>query len=92
MQGMELDPLRDDARAYADALAAAGVSVRHSQCVLLLTFFFVFPSSENGANGGVCRYPGVSHGFHYNYPAIKIAVKVREELVQGIRWLLGKET
>lgn len=37
------------------------------------------------------RYPGVSHGFHYNYPAIKIAVKVREELVQGIRWLLGQD-
>ncbi|KAL1938393.1 hypothetical protein VTO73DRAFT_11633 [Trametes versicolor] len=67
VQGIELDPLRDDARAYADALAAAGVSVRHIQ------------------------YPGVSHGFHYNYPTIKIAVKVREEVVQGIRWLLGQE-
>lgn len=88
---MELDPLRDDARAYADALAAAGVSVRHIQCVFLLVLVLVLPSSENEANGGVCRYPGVSHGFHYNYPTIKIAVKVREDVVQGIRWLLGKE-
>lgn len=89
---MELDPLRDDARAYADALAAAGVSVRHIQCVFLLTSFFVLFCSQNGAKRGVCRYPGVSHGFHYNYPTIKIAVKVREDVVQGIRWLLGKET
>lgn len=33
----------------------------------------------------------MSQGFYYIYPAIKIAVKVREELVQGIRWLLGQE-
>ncbi|EIW57076.1 uncharacterized protein TRAVEDRAFT_49886 [Trametes versicolor FP-101664 SS1] len=67
VQGMELDPLRDDARAYAAALEAAGVAVRHLE------------------------YPGVSQGFYYIYPAIKIAAKVREELVEGIQWLLGQE-
>ncbi|EIW58422.1 uncharacterized protein TRAVEDRAFT_124132, partial [Trametes versicolor FP-101664 SS1] len=42
-----------------------------------------------------CRhieYPGVSHGFHYNYPAIKTAIKVREDLVQGIKWVLSKDS
>ncbi|OJT04385.1 AB hydrolase superfamily protein B1A11.02 [Trametes pubescens] len=68
VQGMELDPLRDDARAYAAALEAAGVAVRYLE------------------------YPGVSQGFHYIYPAITIAVKVRAELVQGIQWLLGKKS
>ncbi|EIW57091.1 uncharacterized protein TRAVEDRAFT_49901 [Trametes versicolor FP-101664 SS1] len=67
VQGMELDPLRDDAREYARALRAAGVTVRHIE------------------------YPGVTHGFHYGYPAISAAVKVRADLVQGIRWLLEKE-
>lgn len=33
MQGMELDPLRDDSRAYAAALEAAGIAVRHLECV-----------------------------------------------------------
>lgn len=37
------------------------------------------------------RYPGVTHGFHYGYPAISAAVKVRADLVQEIRWLLEKE-
>ncbi|KAI9060358.1 hypothetical protein FKP32DRAFT_1047396 [Trametes sanguinea] len=33
-------------------------------------------------------YPGVSHGFHYNWPGIKAAAKVRADLVDGIKWLL----
>ncbi|EIW57077.1 uncharacterized protein TRAVEDRAFT_49887 [Trametes versicolor FP-101664 SS1] len=67
VQGLEHDPLRDDAHAYAAALRAAGVPVRYIQ------------------------YPGVTHGFHYEYPAITAAVKARAELVQGIQWLLGQE-
>ncbi|EIW57056.1 uncharacterized protein TRAVEDRAFT_127653, partial [Trametes versicolor FP-101664 SS1] len=64
VQGMGRDPVRDDARAYAAALRAAGVAVRHIE------------------------YAGVTHGFHYSYPAISAAVRVRAELVEGIRWLL----
>ncbi len=48
--------------------------------------------SEKSADRETCRYPGVSQGFHYIYPAITIAVKVRAELVQGIQWLLGKKS
>lgn len=88
VQGLERDPLRDDAHAYAAALRAAGVAVRHIQCVL-----FSVPSLGGVLTAtGECRYPGVTHGFHYEYPAIGAAVKVRAELVQGIQWLLGKET
>lgn len=39
VQGMELDPLRDDAREYARALRAAGVTVRHIECVFILLSF-----------------------------------------------------
>ncbi|OJT03099.1 AB hydrolase superfamily protein B1A11.02 [Trametes pubescens] len=68
VQGMGRDPVRDDARAYAAALRAAGVAVRHLE------------------------YAGVTHGFHYSYPAIGPAVRVRAELVEGIRWLLEEGT
>ncbi|KAI9060356.1 hypothetical protein FKP32DRAFT_1595436 [Trametes sanguinea] len=36
-------------------------------------------------------HPGVTHGFHYNWPHIKAAVKVREELEEGIKWLLNQQ-
>ncbi|OJT12436.1 AB hydrolase superfamily protein B1A11.02 [Trametes pubescens] len=68
VQGMALDILRDDARAYAKALREAGVECRHIE------------------------YPGVSHGFHHNYPAITAAIRVRADLVQGIKWVLSKDS
>lgn len=88
---MELDPLRDDAREYAHALRTAGVTVCHIECVPS-SLLSVAPLEELATNGQcACRYPGVTHGFHYGYPAISAAVKVRADLVQGIRWLLEKE-
>ncbi|KAI0364164.1 hypothetical protein BV20DRAFT_974744 [Pilatotrama ljubarskyi] len=36
-------------------------------------------------------FPGVSHDFHYNFPAISLAAKVREDVVEGLKWLLGRE-
>ncbi|KAH9852852.1 Alpha/Beta hydrolase protein [Lenzites betulinus] len=45
-----------------------------------------------GGEGASCdRYPGAAHGFHYTFPDIALAVRVREDLVQGINWLLGRE-
>ncbi|KAI0632573.1 Alpha/Beta hydrolase protein [Trametes polyzona] len=41
--------------------------------------------------GVACRYPGLSHGFHYNYPGLEAAKKVRADVVEGVRWLLGRE-
>ncbi len=38
-----------------------------------------------------CRYHGVSHGFHLNFPWIMLAKNVREDLKEGIRWLLKRE-
>lgn len=39
VQGMEpSDPPRDDAREYARALRAAGVVVRHIECVIILSY------------------------------------------------------
>ncbi|KAI0708759.1 Alpha/Beta hydrolase protein [Cerioporus squamosus] len=35
-------------------------------------------------------YRGVSHGFHMNFPSITLAKKVREDLKEGLRWLLGQ--
>ncbi len=42
-----------------------------------------------GHNG---RYPGVSHGFHYSTPETEIAVKVRADLEEGLKWLLCRES
>ncbi|KAI0633375.1 Alpha/Beta hydrolase protein [Trametes polyzona] len=38
------------------------------------------------------EYPGVTHSFHYVAPYIKAAAKVREDAVEGIKWLLGRES
>lgn len=38
------------------------------------------------------RYPGVSHGFHYSTPETELAVKVRADLAEGLKWLLGRES
>ncbi|RDX46317.1 hypothetical protein OH76DRAFT_1356194 [Lentinus brumalis] len=35
-------------------------------------------------------YNGVSHGFHLNFPWITLAKNVREDLKEGIRWLLKR--
>ncbi|KAI0708757.1 Alpha/Beta hydrolase protein [Cerioporus squamosus] len=37
------------------------------------------------------RYPGVSHGFHMSFPTIKLAEKGREDVLKGLKWLLGRE-
>ncbi|KAH9855243.1 Alpha/Beta hydrolase protein [Lenzites betulinus] len=67
LQGVGLDPLRDDARVYAMALREADVELQFIE------------------------YPGVTHGFHYTFPTLKAAVKVREDLIRGIKWLLRRE-
>ncbi|KAH9852858.1 Alpha/Beta hydrolase protein [Lenzites betulinus] len=70
VQAMGLDALRDDGRAYAKAMRAAG-------------------------GEDACRfieYPGAAHSFHYSFPDIALAVRVRDDFVEGIKWLLGRET
>ena len=37
------------------------------------------------------RYPGVGHGFHYNFPGIMLAETVRSDAVKGLKWLLGRD-
>ncbi|KAI9067419.1 hypothetical protein FKP32DRAFT_1564064 [Trametes sanguinea] len=46
---------------------------------------------EAGVNVKLDFYRGVSHGFHYNWPAIKASERVRADFVVGIRWLLNRE-
>ncbi|KAM5545776.1 hypothetical protein V8D89_000814 [Ganoderma adspersum] len=36
-------------------------------------------------------YPGVGHGFHYNFPNITLAETVRNDAVKGLKWLLGRD-
>ncbi|KAI0776522.1 Alpha/Beta hydrolase protein [Trametes elegans] len=47
---------------------------------------------EAGVETRLEVYPGVSHGFHYNYPTISAAEKVREGAVNGLKWLLRRES
>ncbi|KAJ3006797.1 hypothetical protein NUW54_g3800 [Trametes sanguinea] len=84
IQAMELDPLRDDAVVYARVLREVGVEVKFDLYVTS-----VLRDGKTGcADIASPRYPGVSHGFHYNWPGIKAAAKVRADLVDGIKWLL----
>ncbi|KAI0351135.1 hypothetical protein OH77DRAFT_1411629 [Trametes cingulata] len=46
---------------------------------------------EAGVEVMVDLFPGVSHGFHYTFPTISAAVKVREDMVKGLEWLLGRK-
>ncbi|OSC98338.1 hypothetical protein PYCCODRAFT_1523426 [Trametes coccinea BRFM310] len=46
---------------------------------------------EAGVEAKLDLYPGVSHGFHYVWPTIKTADKVREDVVEGVKWLLNME-
>ncbi|KAI0364166.1 hypothetical protein BV20DRAFT_974747 [Pilatotrama ljubarskyi] len=45
---------------------------------------------EAGVETKVDLYPGVSHGFHYIFPTISTALRVREGVVEGLKWLLGR--
>ncbi|KAI0632572.1 Alpha/Beta hydrolase protein [Trametes polyzona] len=47
---------------------------------------------EAGVRHRYIEYPGFSHGFHYNYPGLSAGAKVRADVVQGIQWLLGRES
>ncbi|KAI0351134.1 hypothetical protein OH77DRAFT_1430159 [Trametes cingulata] len=46
---------------------------------------------EAGVETKIDVFPGVSHGFHYSFPAIKAAAKVREGTFRGLQWLLRRE-
>ncbi|KAI0364165.1 hypothetical protein BV20DRAFT_1057426 [Pilatotrama ljubarskyi] len=46
---------------------------------------------EAGVETKIDIFPGVSHGFHYSFPAISAAGKVREASIRGLKWLLGRE-
>ncbi|KAI1793713.1 Alpha/Beta hydrolase protein [Ganoderma leucocontextum] len=41
-----------------------------------------------GVKTRIDLYPGVSHGFHYNFPDITLAETVRNDVVKGLKWLL----
>ncbi|KAL1942628.1 hypothetical protein VTO73DRAFT_4868 [Trametes versicolor] len=47
---------------------------------------------RDGVDTKYTEYPGVSHGFHYSTPKTEMAVKVRADLVEGLKWLLGRES
>ncbi|KAH9885085.1 Alpha/Beta hydrolase protein [Cubamyces lactineus] len=47
---------------------------------------------EAGVETKLDLYPGVGHGFHYGVPDITAAAKVRDDVEQGIRWLLKRES
>ncbi|OJT13403.1 AB hydrolase superfamily protein B1A11.02 [Trametes pubescens] len=47
---------------------------------------------QAGVESKYTEYPGVSHGFHYSTPETEIAVKVRADLEEGLKWLLGRES
>ncbi|KAI0632569.1 Alpha/Beta hydrolase protein [Trametes polyzona] len=93
VQGMQRDALRDDARVYARALR--GARVTSSKCLSCLTSVAAeSPRLPLYADLGMeprVRYLGVTHGFHYNWPALKASVKLREDVVEGLKWLLGRE-
>ncbi|OSD07113.1 hypothetical protein PYCCODRAFT_1442525 [Trametes coccinea BRFM310] len=46
---------------------------------------------EAGVEVKLDFYTGVSHGFHYNWPALKVSEKVRNDFLEGIRWLLNSQ-
>ncbi|TBU25277.1 hypothetical protein BD311DRAFT_670055, partial [Dichomitus squalens] len=45
-----------------------------------------------GVKTRIALYPGVGHGFYYNFPSIKLAELVRQDVVKGLKWLLGRST
>ncbi|EJF61943.1 hypothetical protein DICSQDRAFT_105059 [Dichomitus squalens LYAD-421 SS1] len=45
-----------------------------------------------GVETRIDLYPGVGHGFYYNFPSIKLAELVRQDVVKGLKWLLGRST
>ncbi|KAI0323834.1 hypothetical protein GY45DRAFT_1332193 [Cubamyces sp. BRFM 1775] len=46
---------------------------------------------EAGVETKVDLNLGVTHAFHYGFPGLAAAAKVRENLTGGIEWLLGRE-
>ncbi len=86
IQVMGLDALRDDGIMYEKALKAAGVRTMIELCV-----FWCMCSDRDLILTDVHRYPGVGHGFYYNFPNITLAETARNDAVKGMKWLLGRD-
>lgn len=85
VQSMELDT----GGVYVKALLQAGVEAKYTKCVSYPLFGRGAASHYRGRAG---RYAGAEHGFHYSTPETELAVKVRADLVEGLKWLLGRES
>ncbi|KAL1942629.1 hypothetical protein VTO73DRAFT_4869 [Trametes versicolor] len=47
---------------------------------------------QAGVEAKYKKYLGADHGFHYGTPETELAVKVRADMVEGLKWLLGRES
>lgn len=83
---MGLDTVRDDAIVYQKALREAGVETELELYVLP----WPAPYRSTLTCVGTNRYPGVTHGFHNQFPAISMATKVWDDTRKGLEWLLRR--
>lgn len=83
---MGLDTVRDDAIVYQKALQEAGVETKLELYVLS----WPAPLRSTLIHVGTNRYPGVTHGFHNQFPTISMATKVWDDTRKGLEWLLRR--